>query len=63
MLFSINTCTFESFKVERGEGYGSVVPYALGAKTHKLIVDLGERLGKLVEKYVEAMEKNRWISV
>ena len=57
MLFSFNTGTFGSVKVERGEGYRSVVPDALGAEAHKLNVDLGERIGKLVEKYVEAMEK------
>ena len=57
MLFSFNTWTFWSVKVEIGESYGYVVPYALGAKENKIIVDLGERIGKLVEKYVEAMEK------
>lgn len=40
-----------------GEGYGSIVPDAPGAEAHKLTVDLGERVGKLVEQYVEAMEK------
>jgi len=40
-----------------GEGYGSIVPDAPGAEAHKLTADLGERVGKLVEQYVEAMEK------
>lgn len=40
-----------------GQGYGSVVPDALNAEMHKLTTDLGERVGKLVEQYVEAMEK------
>ena len=57
MLFNFNTMTFGSVKVERGEGYGNVAPYELGAKEHKLAVDLGEIIGKLVEQYVEAMEK------
>ena len=57
MIFIFNTRTFGSVKVERGEGYGFVVPYSLGVEEHKLTVDLGERIGKLVEKYVEAMEK------
>ena len=45
MLFSFNKGTFGGVKVEKGEGYGYVVPYALGAKAHKLIVDPGERIG------------------
>ena len=57
MFFIFNTRTFGSVKVERGEGYGFVVSNALGADAHKLNVDLGERIDKLVEKYVEAMEK------
>eukprot|EP01018_Ginkgo_biloba_P028836 Gb_31125 [translate_table: standard] len=40
-----------------GEGYGSVVPDAPGAEEHKLTADLGERVGKCVQQYVEAMEK------
>ena len=49
MLFSFNRGTFGSVKVERGEGYGYVVPYAVGAKEHELTIDLGERIGRLVE--------------
>ena len=57
MLFSFNTGTFGSVKVERCEGYGFVVQDSLGAEAHKITVDLGERINKLVEQYVEAMEK------
>ena len=57
MLFNFNTWTFGSVKVERGEGYGSVVPYSLSAEEHKLTADLGERIGKLVEQYLEVMKK------
>ena len=57
MIFIFNTRTFGNVKVERGEGYGYVVPYSLSAEAHKLTVDLGERISKLVEQYVEAMEK------
>ena len=57
MFFSFNTRTFGSVKVKRDEGYGFVVPYALGAEAHKITVDIGDRIGKLVDQYVEAMEK------
>ena len=57
MLLSFNTWNFGSVKVERGEAFGCVVPYALGAKAHKLHVDMGERIGKLVEQYVEVIGK------
>uniref|UniRef100_A0A0C9S8I2 methionine--tRNA ligase n=1 Tax=Wollemia nobilis TaxID=56998 RepID=A0A0C9S8I2_9CONI len=40
-----------------GQGYGSIVPDAPNAETHKLTAELGERVGKLVEQYLEAMEK------
>ena len=49
--------TFASVIVQRDEDYGYVSPYSLGTKEHKIIIDLGEIIGKLVEKYVEAMEK------
>ena len=52
MIFIFNIGTSGSVKVEIGEGYGNVVPYSLGAKAHKLNVDLGERIGKLIEQYV-----------
>ena len=32
-------------------------PDAIGANAHKLVVDLGVRVGKLVEQYVEKMKK------
>ena len=57
MLFTFNIGTFGSVKVERGEGCGSVVPYSLFAEANKLTSNLGERIGKLVEQYVQAMEK------
>ncbi|XP_023634752.1 methionine--tRNA ligase, cytoplasmic isoform X2 [Capsella rubella] len=38
-------------------GYGSVVPDAPGAESHLPTVSLGRKVGKLVEEYVEAMEK------
>lgn len=40
-----------------GLGYGSVIPDAPGADSHSLTVELAEKVGKLVEQYVEAMEK------
>ncbi|XP_010069016.2 methionine--tRNA ligase, cytoplasmic [Eucalyptus grandis] len=40
-----------------GLGYGSVIPDAQGADSHSLTVELAEKVGKLVEQYVEAMEK------
>ena len=36
MLFNFNIGTYGSVKVERGEGYGYAVPYALGAEAHKV---------------------------
>ncbi|XP_056168384.1 probable methionine--tRNA ligase isoform X1 [Syzygium oleosum] len=40
-----------------GLGYGSVIPDAPGADLHSLTTELAEKVGKLVEQYVEAMEK------
>ncbi|XP_031262295.1 probable methionine--tRNA ligase [Pistacia vera] len=40
-----------------GQGYGSVVPDANGAKSHLLTKTLAEKVGKHVEQYIEAMEK------
>ena len=57
MIFVFNIGTYGSVKVKRGEGYGFVVPYALGTNAHKLTIDLVERIGKLLKQHVEAMEK------
>ncbi|XP_019100049.1 PREDICTED: methionine--tRNA ligase, cytoplasmic-like [Camelina sativa] len=38
-------------------GYGSVIPDAPGAESHHLTMLLAEKVGNLVEEYVEAMEK------
>ncbi|CAH2079389.1 unnamed protein product [Thlaspi arvense] len=38
-------------------GYGSVIPDAPGAESHPLTQSLAEKVGSLVEQYVEAMEK------
>ena len=40
-----------------GEAYGYGVPYSLGPEEHNLTLHMGERIGKLVEQYVEVMEK------
>ncbi|XP_010527469.1 PREDICTED: methionine--tRNA ligase, cytoplasmic-like isoform X2 [Tarenaya hassleriana] len=40
-----------------GQGYGSVIPDAPGAESHPLTNSMAEKVGKLVEQYVEAMEK------
>ncbi|CAA7027942.1 unnamed protein product [Microthlaspi erraticum] len=37
-------------------GYGSVIPDAPGAESHPLTQSLGEKVGNLVNQYVEAME-------
>ena len=41
------------------QGYGSVIPDALGAESHPLTQSMAENVGKFVEQYVEAMEKVR----
>lgn len=41
----------------KGQGYGSVIPDANDAESHSLTKTLGERVGKLVDQYVEDMEK------
>nr|DAD23988.1 TPA_asm: hypothetical protein HUJ06_025451 [Nelumbo nucifera] len=41
----------------QGLGYASVIPDAPGAECHQLTNTLAEKVGKLVEQYVEAMEK------
>ncbi|KAJ4904487.1 putative methionine--tRNA ligase [Raphanus sativus] len=38
-------------------GYGSIIPDAPGAESHPLTKSLAEKVGKLVEEYVQAMEK------
>ncbi|KAG7653837.1 Methionyl/Leucyl tRNA synthetase [Arabidopsis suecica] len=38
-------------------GYGSIIPDAPGAESHQLTMSLSEKVGNLVEEYVEAMEK------
>ncbi|KAI3939688.1 hypothetical protein MKX01_029850 [Papaver californicum] len=40
-----------------GLGYGSIIPDAANAESHCLTKVLAEKVGKLVEQYVEAMEK------
>ncbi|KAI3988539.1 hypothetical protein MKX01_026353 [Papaver californicum] len=40
-----------------GLGYGSIIPDAANAESHCLTKALAEKVGKLVEQYVEAMEK------
>ncbi|KAI3869665.1 hypothetical protein MKX03_011862 [Papaver bracteatum] len=40
-----------------GLGYGSIIPDAANAESHNLTKALAEKVGKLVEQYVEAMEK------
>ncbi|KAK9145996.1 hypothetical protein Sjap_005899 [Stephania japonica] len=40
-----------------GLGYASLVPDAPGAESHTLTSTLQEKVGKLVEQYIEAMEK------
>ena len=40
-----------------GECYGSVVLDSLCVEARNLTADMGERVGKLIEKYVEAIEK------
>ncbi|KAI3962715.1 hypothetical protein MKW92_008913 [Papaver armeniacum] len=40
-----------------GLGYGSIIPDAANAESHSLTKALAEKVGKLVEQYVEAMEK------
>ncbi|KAG9129664.1 hypothetical protein Leryth_017745 [Lithospermum erythrorhizon] len=38
-------------------GYGSMIPVAPGAESHALTKALGDKVGNLVEQYIEAMEK------
>ncbi|CAL9096117.1 unnamed protein product [Musa acuminata var. zebrina] len=40
-----------------GAGYNSIVPDAPDAESHNLTKDLGEKVGKLVDQYLDAMEK------
>lgn len=40
-----------------GQGYGSIIPDAPTAESHPLTKALSEKVGKLVEQYIEAMEK------
>ncbi|XP_022733672.1 methionine--tRNA ligase, cytoplasmic-like isoform X1 [Durio zibethinus] len=40
-----------------GQGYGSIIPDAPTAESHPLTKTLSEKVGKLVEQYIEAMEK------
>ncbi|CAO2822473.1 unnamed protein product [Amaranthus hypochondriacus] len=40
-----------------GQGYGSIIPDAPQAAVHSLTKSLAEKVGKLVDQYVEAMEK------
>ncbi|KAI9194345.1 hypothetical protein LWI28_005212 [Acer negundo] len=40
-----------------GQGYGSIIPDAIGAESHPLTKTLAEKVGTCVEQYVEAMEK------
>ncbi|XWS35163.1 hypothetical protein CRYUN_Cryun21dG0102200 [Craigia yunnanensis] len=39
------------------QGYGSIIPDAPTAESHPLTKALSEKVGKLVEQYIEAMEK------
>ncbi|CAN1334374.1 Probable methionine--tRNA ligase [Linum perenne] len=41
----------------QGTGYGSIIPDAPGAESHPLTKKLAEEVGRLVDQYVEAMEK------
>ncbi|XP_010264123.1 PREDICTED: probable methionine--tRNA ligase [Nelumbo nucifera] len=41
----------------QGLGYASIIPDAPDAETHELTKILAEKVGKLVEQYVESMEK------
>ncbi|CAN0875335.1 Probable methionine--tRNA ligase [Linum grandiflorum] len=40
-----------------GTGYGSIIPDAPGAESHPLTKKLAEEVGRLVDQYLEAMEK------
>ncbi|XP_042443622.1 probable methionine--tRNA ligase [Zingiber officinale] len=40
-----------------GAGYDSIIPDAPHAQSHPLTKDLGEKVGKLIEQYLDAMEK------
>jgi methionyl-tRNA synthetase len=40
-----------------GTGYGSIVPEAPNADKHSLSQSLAETIGKLVEQYIDAMDK------
>ncbi|KAJ3673139.1 hypothetical protein LUZ60_006513 [Juncus effusus] len=41
----------------QGAGYDSVIPDASNIESHDLTVQLAENVGKLVEQYIDAMEK------
>jgi methionyl-tRNA synthetase len=43
--------------VPAGTGYGSLVPEAPNADKHSLSQSLAETIGKLVEQYIDAMDK------
>jgi hypothetical protein len=40
-----------------GAGYDAVIPDAPNAESHQLTKTLAENIGKLVEQYIDAMEK------
>lgn len=40
-----------------GAGYDSIIPDAPNAESHQLTKTLAENVGKLVEQYIDAMEK------
>ncbi|XP_020266926.1 probable methionine--tRNA ligase [Asparagus officinalis] len=40
-----------------GSGYGSIIPDVQNAESHQLTKNLGETVGKLVDQYLDAMEK------
>jgi len=40
-----------------GSGYDSIIPDVKNAESHQLTKTLGETVGKLVDQYLDAMEK------
>jgi hypothetical protein len=40
-----------------GGGYDAIIPDAPNAESHQLTKTLAEKVGKLVEQYIDAMEK------
>lgn len=40
-----------------GAGYGSIIPDASNPQSQQLTKYLGEKVGKLVDQYLDAMEK------